>query len=53
MAKTINKISDDIIEIVESKTITKVEQFNKNVLLTEKKTHENKIVEIDDLLTNF
>ncbi len=55
MKRTINKISDDIIEVVEveTKTTTNVTQHNKNVITAEKKKLQNRINEIDVLLTNF
>ena len=53
MVKRITKISDDIIEVVEDITQTQVKQFNKNVLLKEKSDLQDKIVEINKLLTEF
>ena len=51
--KTINKISDEFIEIVETVERTQVTQFNKNVLIEEKRKAGERIRQIDDLLTNF
>lgn len=53
MTRTINKIRDDIIEVVETQTLTNVERFQKKTLLTEKKKLEEKIIEIDNLLNEF
>ena len=51
--KTVKKISDDLIELVESVTRTEVIQYNKNVLNEEKKNIEGRIEEIDALLKEF
>ena len=51
--KTVKKISDEFIEIVETVTRTEVTQFNKNVLNEEKRKLEEKAKEIDKLLKEF
>lgn len=51
--KTIKKISDELIEVVDTVERTEVKQFNKNVLNAEKRKIEARIVEIDLLLTEF
>jgi len=53
MERTINKINDDIIEIVETVSTTKSEQHNKNVLLEDKRKLNEKIIEIDKILKEF
>ena len=55
MERKINKINDDIIEVieVETKTTTNVTQYNKNVLTKELIELDKRIVEIDDLLKEF
>lgn len=53
MTKTINKISDTIIEVVETKEITTVMNYRKQSLQEEKINLEKRITEIDLLLTNF
>ena len=51
--KTINKISDEFIEIVETVEKTEVTQFSKNVLIEEKRKAGERIREIDELLKEF
>ena len=51
--RTVKKISDEFIEIVETVERTEVKQFNKNVLNEEKRKLEERIEEIDKLLLEF
>ncbi|MCH7534859.1 MAG: DUF5320 domain-containing protein [Bacteroidetes bacterium] len=51
--KTVKKISDEFIEVVETVERTEVKQFNKNVLNEEKRMLEKRIKEINSLLKEF
>ena len=53
MVKTITKITDDIIEVVQSITRTEAKQYNKNALIFEKNNLLNKVKEIDEYLAEF
>ena len=51
--RTIKKISEEFIEVVETVERTEVNQFNKNVLNEEKRKLEERIGEINKLLKEF
>ena len=51
--KTIKRITEDIIEIIEEKTTTQVTQYNRNVLKKEKEDLLEKVAEIDEFLAVF
>ena len=53
MTKTINKISDDEIEVVETTESTSVQRYVKSILNAEKDQWNKRIADIDTLLNEF
>ena len=53
MARIINKVDDDLIEVSETKTIKQITRYRKQELMDKKQELQDKITDTDSLLTEF